>query len=144
MPEIVRVETGQQYELALQIQLAVFCDEQGIPRDTCLQNNELAGHVLAVEGDDAMATARLLELADGVGEIARVAVLKPYRRQGLGHRLVAALEAMAAERKFTEVILHPHRYLEAFYGGQGYVRLDDSVEVVGGHELIAMKKLLRV
>jgi len=144
MPDIVRVRTAEQYALALQIQLAVFCDEQGIPRDTCLQNNERAGHVLAVEGNEALATARLLELADGVGEIARVAVLKPHRRQGLGQRLVAALEAMAAERELTEVILHPHHYLETFYGAQGYVRLDDSIEVVGGHELIAMKKSLRV
>lgn len=142
MPEIVRAQTERQIADAVRIQLAVFSDEQGIPRAACLADNENAYHMLAMDGGSAIATARLLEQDAGVGEIARVAVLPEYRGAGLGHLLVQALEAVAGELGLQRLILHPHHYLEPFYAGHGYARTGDAAEFIGGHELITMSKSL--
>lgn len=142
MLTIIRAQSANENADAVRIQLAVFSDEQGIPRETCLAENENAHHVLAMDCDNAVATARLLELDDGVGEIARVAVIREHRGAGLGHRLVRELETVARELGLRRLILHPHHYLEAFYSGHGYEKTDDAVETVGGHELITMSKSL--
>jgi len=142
MPSIIRAQSAKDTADAVGIQLAVFSKEQGIPRDTCLAENDNAHHVLAFEHDRAVATARLLELGGGVGEIARVAVIKEHRGAGLGHRLVRELETVARELGLRRLILHPHHYLEVFYAGHGYEKTDDAVEFVGGHELITMSKSL--
>lgn len=138
----MRAQTEKEYADAIRIQLAVFSEEQGIPRETCLARNEDAHHVLAMQDDTAIATARLLELDDAVGEIARVAVIRQYRGAGLGHRLVQELESVAQELDLGRLVLHPHHYLESFYAGHGYRRTDHAVELVGGHQLITMSKLL--
>lgn len=127
---------------ALAIRCQVFTDEQGIPAalevDGC---DSEAEHVLVLVDDQPAATGRLLAVTRREGVLARIAVLPRFRRQGLGRRVVAALEVLARRQGLTEVSLKPHEHLERFYASLGYERVG-GVEVVGGHPLITMCKPL--
>jgi hypothetical protein len=56
--------------------------------------------------------------------------------------VVASLEKIVGERGANRVVLHPHSYLEGFYRGMGYSKIEGRA-VVGTHELITMEKRLR-
>ena len=46
---------------------------------------------------------------------------------------------LGAEAKVSRIILHPHHYLERFYGELGYSRFGGE-EIAGPHRLIKMEK----
>ncbi len=140
MVAIKPVTTDAEFNAAIAIQLRVFCREQGIPAADCHEGNDAARHVLALEGDEPVATARLICGQDGEGELARVAVLPSHRNTGIGRELVRALEEIAVREGVHGITLRPHRHLEPFYTSLGYSRLNDVVDVVAGHELIVMHK----
>ena len=142
MIAIKQVRTQQELEAAIDIQLSVFTEEQGIPESLCLEGNDEARHVLALDQGRPVATARLICRPDGDSELARVAVLPSHRQAGIGRALVLALEEIAVQCGARSIVLHPHLQLESFYARLGYARLTDAVEVVGGHELIAMSRLI--
>jgi predicted GNAT family N-acyltransferase len=142
MIEIRPAASDQDVEAAVDIQLDVFSKEQGIPDAVCRQGNAGACHVLAFDGDTPVGTARLMCGQDGEAELARVAVLPSRRNDGIGRQLVLALEEIAAREGVRGITLRPHRHLEAFYEHLGYSRTDGSIEIVAGHELITMYKLI--
>lgn len=140
MLTLKRVTTAEELQCAVDIQLAVFFEEQGIAEALCHDGNDDAWHVLALDGDQPVATARMRRGKAGEGEIARVAVLPSHRSAGIGRDLVLALEKIAAHEGLIGITLHPHDYLEPFYARLGYERLDDWADSVAGHELIRMRK----
>ena len=143
MVAIKTVMTPQEFAAAECIQLDVFCREQGIPEPLCKDGNVNAHHILAMDGDRPVATARLTVGGNGVAELARIAVLPSHRSCGLGRALVRKLEEAAVQREVTELVLHPHLHLESFYASLGYSTSGASVDVVGGHDLITMRKTIR-
>jgi len=96
--------------------------------------------VHAVAYDDAgkaIATARLLP----DGQIGRMAVVKDWRRRGVGAELLEALIGEARKRGLGEVRLSaPVQALE-FYRSQGFVA-DGKIQPVGGVLQQPMKKPL--
>jgi predicted GNAT family N-acyltransferase len=136
------VTTDTELEAAIGIQLNVFSGEQGIPEADCHAGNDDARHMLALDGEKPVATARLICGQDGEGELARVAVLPSHRNGGIGRELILALEEIAVQEGVHGITLHPHRHLESFYESLGYFRANDSVDVVGDHELITMYKVI--
>ncbi len=127
-------------QAAFGIRYAVFVDEQGIPNDIERDDQDDAStHVLAVCGDVPIATARLTIMNDGEAVLARVAVLLPHRKVGVGRLLVEKAEALALEADVKRITLHPHDYLERFYKELGYNRFGDE-STVGPHRLIEMEK----
>lgn len=142
MIRIKQAKTQEEIAAAIGIQLCVFTGEQGISETLCQEGNEDAYHVLALDRDQPVATARLILKPDGESELARVAVLASHRKAGIGAAMVQALEKIAMQQGAHSIVLCPHLYLESFYARLGYVRRHDSVEVVYGHELITMHKKL--
>ena len=96
--------------------------------------------VHAVAYDDAgkaIATARMLP----DGQIGRMAVVKDWRRRGVGAQLLEALIGEARKRGLAEVRLTaPVQALE-FYRSQGFVA-DGKIQPVGGALQQPMKKPL--
>lgn len=69
---------------------AVFIEEQGVPEAE--EWDDLDGqavHLLALEGETALGTARLF-VSGETGKIGRVCVARPARGTGLGKALIAA------------------------------------------------------
>lgn len=138
-------QTTSTTELALaqQIRRQVFVEEQGIAAELEYDTADATAiHVLAYDGENAVATGRLVLDAAGLGTLGRIAVLPSARGNGIGGQVVRRLEACAQQAGAKRLILHPHFYLEKFYTDLGYHTLPDSESRVGPHRLIAMAKWL--
>jgi predicted GNAT family N-acyltransferase len=105
---------------------AVFGAEQGVPRELDWDGNDPhAVQVLAVAEDGTpVGTGRLLP----DGRIGRLAVLQPWRSQGIGGRMLEGLVAAACARGLTLVYLHAQVPTVAFYARHGFQR--DGTEFV--------------
>ena len=103
---------------AAPIRFAVFVEEQGVPADIELDKSDADSvHALAFEGNEAIGTARLLP----DGHIGRMAVLKSWRRRGIGGRLLARLVEEARRRGHREVVLSAQVHAMRFYRAHGFV-----------------------
>jgi predicted GNAT family N-acyltransferase len=104
-------------EAASQVRVEVFVREQGVPPELEYDEMDAASiHCVAFEGERAVATGRLLP----DGHIGRMAVLGPWRRMGLGGRVLERLLELACERGHRCVRLNAQQYVEAFYRDHGF------------------------
>ncbi len=113
---------------ATQVRTEVFVGEQGIPAQ--LEWDAADAHCLhcvAYDGEHAVGTGRLLPDA----HIGRMAVLAPYRRTGIGGRILGALVAAARERGEAEVVLSAQTYVADFYRHHGFEARGEPYDEVG-------------
>jgi predicted GNAT family N-acyltransferase len=100
------------------IRFRVFCEEQGVPREIELDEQDSQSiHAIAYEGTNAVATARLLP----DGHIGRMAVLKDWRNRGIGGLMLRKLIERAKARGDREVALSAQVHAVAFYRAHGFV-----------------------
>ena len=106
------------------IRRAVFVVEQQVPEDEEWEDQDaVCQHVIATVADGtAIGTGRLLP----DGHIGRMAVLKPWRAQGVGSALLTLLIAIARARGFAETRLHAQTHALEFYRKHGYVLLGEE------------------
>ncbi len=103
---------------AAPIRFEVFVEEQGVPREIELDRDDARSlHALAFEQEKAVATARLLP----DGHIGRMAVLRPWRGQGIGGAMLQRLMAAARARGDREVVLAAQVRAVPFYKAHGFV-----------------------
>jgi predicted GNAT family N-acyltransferase len=99
------------------IRFAVFVDEQRVPADIELDEHDAhCVHALAYAEGKAIGTGRLLP----DGHIGRMAVLKSWRRRGVGKALLRALVDAARQRGHREVLLSAQVHALAFYRAEGF------------------------
>ncbi|MHC0432096.1 GNAT family N-acetyltransferase [Streptomyces sp. O3] len=109
------------------VRRAVFVVEQGVPEELeydAYDTDEGTAHVVAVGQDGPLGAGRLLVGPEGygpeTGKLGRLAVLKAARGLGVGVALVRAVEAEAARRGCTEVVLYAQTSALGFYERLGY------------------------
>ncbi|WP_232688786.1 GNAT family N-acetyltransferase [Halobacterium zhouii] len=138
---VVRADTPERYDDALDVRMAVFVEEQGVPESVEVDDHEdEATHFVAYDADTPVATARLREYEPGVGKVERVAVLESRRGEGWGDRVMDALESAASE-SYDELYLHAQQAAAGFYERRDYEREGDSFEEAGIPH-VAMRKSL--
>ncbi len=129
------------------VRMVVFVEEQAVPPEEELDAYDIAAtHFYArLTGADTdqsiIATARLLDKGNGLAKIGRVAVLKPYRNQGIGFDLMRAVESHAAAVSFVEAALEAQVHAIPFYERLGYTA-EGPVFLDAGIEHRLMKKRL--
>lgn len=109
------------YQDALAIRYEVFVEEQNVPRD--LEVDELETetfHIVLYNKIEKLATARILELENQVYKVQRVAVLKKYRKKGIGKRLIQVIEEKVRERSGQKLTLGSQNTAIPFYEKLGY------------------------
>ena len=144
MVYVKQVTSAAELAQAQQIRRQVFVEEQGIPAELEYDGADLSAiHVLAYQGEEAVATGRLLPEQDGAGILGRIAVVAGVRGQGIGGHVVRQLEQCAAAAGVQRLTLHPHAYLEKFYTDLGYQTVAGGESTVGPHHLILMEKWLK-
>jgi len=130
--------------LAAPLRMKVFVDEQGVPAEMELDDDDM--HCLhAVIVDDAgraVATGRLLPVfADGpdqgLARIGRMAVNLEHRGIGLGARVLDALLSASRRRGDAGVVLHAQCRASGFYAGRRFVERGETFDE-GGIEHIEM------
>jgi predicted GNAT family N-acyltransferase len=109
-------------ENAAPIRFTVFVEEQRVPREIELDEHDATSiHVVAFEDGKPVATGRLLP----DGHIGRMAVLKDWRRRGVGALMLKALVDRARARGDTEVVLAAQVRAVPFYRAHGFVAEGD-------------------
>jgi predicted GNAT family N-acyltransferase len=136
---VVIAVSQQERADALSVRLAVFVEEQGIPREEELDElDEVAVHCVGYAGDTPIATGRLV-LSDGYGKIGRMAVLREHRGAGAGQLVLDALEGEGVARGVRSFKLSAQLSARAFYDRAGYVASGQVYDEVGIPH-IAMEK----
>ena len=110
--EVRTGEWGKVAKPAAKVRDAVFIAEQGISE--ALEHDGRDGeflHVVLFADAVPVAAGRM----SPEGKIGRVAVLSPYRRKGLGKKVMAVLERLAMERGLPEVLVHAQAAALPFY-----------------------------
>lgn len=117
-----RIVEPEDLARAFAIREAVFVLEQQVPleeeRDL---DDSRAVHVLALLGEDAVGTGRLVQKDEGRGKIGRIAVLGRARGSGIGRALMEALHAEGRILGLGEVFLDAQVPVIPFYERLGYV-----------------------
>lgn len=116
---------------AFSIRKKVFIEEQGVPEDIELDSiDQTSVHIVIYDDDKPIGTGRLLE-EDGLTLIGRIAVLKEYRSQKIGSRVVNRLRAKAFENGAEEVHLHAQKAVQKFYEKLGFEAYGVEFEEAG-------------
>jgi predicted GNAT family N-acyltransferase len=131
---VVVVKTASAMEDALSIRRTVFIVEQGVTEEEEIDRFDGepekatdAVHVIAYVDGLPAATGRLLlnTSPDESAHIGRVAVLREYRRHGLGTRVMRALQDEARSRGYRRATVAAQVQAMPFYESLGYVAYGD-------------------
>ncbi|WP_116474915.1 GNAT family N-acetyltransferase [Zobellella maritima] len=118
---------------------AVFIGEQNI--DPGLEFDGQDGsaiHALVAVDDRYVGTGRMLD----DGHIGRIAIMRDYRGQGLGARVVLALIEEAARRGYPRVYLGAQQQAIGFYAGLGFTPFGEPFMEAGIPHLAMEKSLV--
>ncbi len=120
------------------VRYKVFVIGQNVPIEREIDDDDKRyTHFLAMDGDKPIGTARLT--LDG--HVGRVAVLKGYRKFGVGKELMMQLEEAASEMGFDEIKLNSQLQAIPFYEKLGYEAYG-RIFIDAGIEHRCMKKRL--
>ena len=125
LPEPFTVETCEWVEhkadLA-KIRYTVFVEEQKVPAEIEQDDKDAeALHVIARDSSgNVVGTARLI-LSNPLPRVSRMAVLKTWRRAGIGSAMLRTLCAAAKQRDYSEVMLHAQTHATPFYFKHGFL-----------------------
>jgi predicted GNAT family N-acyltransferase len=142
-PRIAIVETPRQRDDAFAVRIAVFVDEQQIPREEELDAlDDTAVHCVGYADGRPVAAGRLVLSDDAsYGKIGRMAVLASHRGTGLGAQVLAALEREGIARGLTEFRLSAQLSARGFYDRAGYVADGDIYDEVGIPHIAMVKRV---
>jgi predicted GNAT family N-acyltransferase len=119
--EIRIVNTGKDLEQALKLRRQVFVEEQMVaPSLEHDAQDKNAIHFVAMRAGIVIGTARLLPYSKMAARVSRMAVHKKFRLQGIGKRLLEALEDEARKRLKLDIVLHAQTHAAGFYRACGY------------------------
>jgi predicted GNAT family N-acyltransferase len=101
-----------------QVRARVFVEEQNVPQELEWDGvDPQCTHVIAESATgDTIGTGRLLP----DGHIGRMAVLKPWRRCGVGSAILNELLAAAADAGHASAVLNAQTQAEIFYARFGF------------------------
>jgi predicted GNAT family N-acyltransferase len=132
-----RVFSHAELEKAFAIRRRVFVREQGVPEEIEMdRDDKRAIHLIAVSGGNPVGTARVVILQGGA-KIGRMAVLKSYRRTGIGTELLKRAVVMAKRRGARKIYLHAQVSVIGFYEAMGF----RCVETIFNEAGIAHRKM---
>jgi predicted GNAT family N-acyltransferase len=112
------------------IRFEVFVDEQDVPAEIEMDDRDPhCVHYLALAGDRPIGTARIdLEKA---GKVGRLAVVREFRRRGVGSALMEACHDLARRHGLESVWCNAQVVAEPFYRSLGYVAEGAEFEEAG-------------
>jgi predicted GNAT family N-acyltransferase len=118
MARIELMPWEQAQPVAGPLRFAIFVGEQNVPEGIELDDLDASSvHAIAYDVDDkAIGTGRLLP----DGRIGRMAVVKDWRRRGIGAEILQALMDEARRRGHAEVNVSAQLQAAEFYRGFGF------------------------
>lgn len=115
------VSSTKELEGALKVRREVFIKEQGIsPEEEYDGCDEEALHMVVMDRGKVIGTARVRFLSDRQAKIERMAILKSFRRRGIGSRILSFLNEELDDKQVDELVLHAQYSVMAFYRSCGF------------------------
>ena len=106
---------------AFGVRKKVFVEEQGISEDIEFDGCDSdALHMVVKDGERVIGTARVQFLTPSQAKIERMAVLKPFRRRGIGSEIISFLNEELRNRRVEQVVLHAQYSVVDFYKSCGF------------------------
>jgi predicted GNAT family N-acyltransferase len=138
MARIELMPWDKAHALASPIRFTVFVEEQGVPREIELDDQDpVSIHAIVFAQGKPVATGRLLP----DGHIGRMAVLKEWRGRGIGALLLKSLMQRAKERGDREIALSAQMQAVPFYLNHGFVPEGDEYMEAGIRHQAMRRKL---
>jgi predicted GNAT family N-acyltransferase len=101
---------------AFAVRRQVFVREQGISKDLVFDEHDReALHMVVKDGERVIGSARVQFLADNQAKLERMAVLKRYRRKGIGREMLLFLDTVWKDKQVQQVIIHAQLEVVPFY-----------------------------
>lgn len=130
----------QQYDAIRAVRTEVFLVEQAIPPELEYDQHDLTSiHVVVYDHQKPVGTGRLD--VHQSGRIGRVAVLKSFRRQGIGRQIMTTLEQQAVEIGLNQIWFHSQITAVPFYRALGY-ESEGEIFMEANIPHVAMRKKL--
>ena len=118
--KIKRVSSQLELVQVFSIRIRVFVREQHVPAEIELDaDDQRAIHFLATNSGRAVGTARVV-MSHGEAKIGRMAVLKSYRRKGVGAALLKRAILAAKRLHARRIYLHAQIAVTGFYERMGF------------------------
>ena len=106
---------------ALEVRRQVFVQEQGVSEDLEYDGyDEEALHMVVKDGERVIGTARVRFLTTNKVKIERMAVLRPFRRRGIGSNIISFLKGELESKQIKQVVLHAQCEVTEFYKSCGF------------------------
>lgn len=117
----MRIERTSDIATCQRLRRVVFIEEQGVSEADEVDGLDASAiHLLALDGDKPVGTARLL-VKGAVGKIGRVCVLPVARGTGLGAALIrSALDVLRDQPGVSEAYLGSQSHATGFYEKLGF------------------------
>lgn len=139
---IETVTTKDQLKNCFDIRKIVFIDEQNVPpeleRD---EHDKSAVHVIGYLVNKPIATGRI-RFIDNYGKLERVAVLKKYRGQSYGTKIIKYMEKIILNKGFKRAVLNAQIHASDFYEKLGYQIVSEEFMDAGIPHVTMKKKLI--
>jgi predicted GNAT family N-acyltransferase len=111
------------WQPAIGLRYEVFVVEQKVPEKLEIDAlDDMAHHLLVQDGDQNSVGVMRIVIKGNVGKIGRVAVVRKYRRQGVGAAMMKNALAYCRSLNLASVSLDSQTYITAFYERLGFVR----------------------
>jgi predicted GNAT family N-acyltransferase len=115
------VENDSELKGAFEVRRQVFTEEQGISEDMVFNDSDgEAMHMVVKDGERVIGTARVQFLDAKQAKLERMAVLGPFRRMGIGRRIISFLMEELKNRQIEKVALHAQHGVMEFYRACGF------------------------
>ncbi len=123
------------------IRREVFIDEQKVPEDLEMDGkDDMCVHITIETKDKVIATTRIIQ-KDEKYYVGRVAVLKDFRQQNLGKKVMEETHKYLVSQNIKTVYLNAQIQVVDFYKKLGYTTISDEF-IEAGIIHIEMKKNL--
>ena len=139
---VKKANTPQELKDAQEVRRQVFTQEQGIKREVDIDGlDQSSDHIIVYDNNVPVGTARI-RCKNGIqAKFERIAVLKPYRGQGIGKRIIKASLELAKTKGALEVTLDSQQFAARFYEKFGFQQEGAPFEEVGIPHIVMTKKL---
>jgi predicted GNAT family N-acyltransferase len=118
--KIKRVSSQLELVQVFTIRIRVFVREQRVPAEIELDtDDQRAIHFLAIVSGKAVGTARVV-MRHRDAKVGRMAVLKSYRRKGVGEALLKRAILVAKRLQARRIYLHAQVAVTGFYVRMGF------------------------
>ena len=114
--------TNWQRAAAFAVRMQVFVRERGLALQDEFDDQDNDGTIYAViyHNDDPVATGRFKQLDATTMRPGRIATLASQRGNGLGAKIIIALEQVGRQHGCTQSVIHSELTAQGFYAKLGY------------------------